>query len=139
MDYFLYGAVALQFVCLLVIIKHVRGMQGASKILDSDQEFHFGNITERINYVQHRFEVLEAKVNQFMKTPVLRQYVERNIPVLMSETQEKQLQENMAKRKDEWAEAHGDGTSVASSEAPFKRQKYPDRAGGMFTSPDGLV
>lgn len=85
--------------------------------------------------VYTRMTYMRGQMEQFMKAPVLRQYVEKNIPVMMTEEQKKELQSGMNEVQRQWQEAHDFMDLEQATQAKAKRQ-YPDR---KELNPESLV
>ena len=98
----------------------------------------------KMQQVEIEMSRMRGEVDMFIKTPVLRQYVEKTVPILMTSDQEKELKLKMIERQREWEQSLGEPVRSEFAEAQREREhKYPSREGiftqNFKTSPERLV
>jgi hypothetical protein len=66
------------------------------------------------NSTNHRIDVVQKELEMVQKAPVLRQYVERFVPVELTPDREKEIMKKMQLQQHEWAKMFGEDMSIFS-------------------------
>lgn len=97
---------ALLGVVLVVVVQMWRIVQIERKLTNANLDFAY----------------TKGKMENFIASPVLRQYIERNVPVLMTPEQHDEVKKRMVEREREWHRSQNE-----ESPQP-ERPVYPDRS-----------
>lgn len=86
------------------------------------QIYRIVQLESKIKNANFDFAYVKGKMEQFMAAPVLRQYIERNVPILMTREQEEEAKRKMAERAAQWQMSLA---NELNEEPPQKT--YPER------------
>ena len=90
-----------QTVILLIILSRL-------KVAVSENLKYISAVESGLYAVREEFAELKGECTQFMKVPVLRQYIQRNVPVLLTAEQEKELKKREADHEAAFNKAFSD-------------------------------